>query len=137
MSIAHGAFLAVLLLNTVFSIRFFGPMIRRDAWQWLLDGVLLAIYAWVVLSVGQAVAFPLAATALFVVASLKYVAAWDSIPHHVLRRKVTIDLSGAVLCVAALVTAVAGYPLLAAVGLAIIFALANVVVLWLRPMYQL
>jgi hypothetical protein len=136
MNIAHAAFLAVLVLNTIFSIRFFGPMIRRDRWQWLLDGGLLAIYAALALSIGQGVVFPLAASALFVVAALKYVAAWDSIPTHVLRRKVTIDLCGAVLCVAVLAASIVGYSYAAAVALAAIFALANVVVLWLRPMYR-
>jgi hypothetical protein len=134
---AHVAFFAVLVLNTVFSVRFFGPMIRRDSWQWLVDGALLLIYAGLALSIGQGTAFPFAAAALFVVATLKYAAAWQSIPDYVLKRKITIDLSGAILCLAALGVALAGFPLAAAVAMAALFAAANVVVLWLRPMYRI
>lgn len=136
MTLPHGIFFAILLINTVYSVRFFGPMIHRDGWQWAADATLLSIYGLLMWSLGDSVWFSFFVTILFIVATLKYVLGRHSIPSHVLHRKVIIDLSGALMGSAALGASLLGYANESAWVLAGVFALANMYLLFIRPMYR-
>ncbi len=132
-------FYAVIVLNTFFSVRFFARITPHSWTQSVVDGVLVLIYLALALSLGREWAFPFFALCIFVAAPIKYVLMLGKIPHSdLLRRKLLIELLGAGLCTAALLCAVfLGYPLTAAWTLAIIFSLANIYLLAIRPMYRL
>ncbi len=131
-------FYAVLVLNTFFSIRFYSALQPKNASQFLIDAVLVILYAVLALSLGRPVAFAYAALWLFMMAPQKYALMLGFVPHTVLlRNKILIDLSGTVLCAAILGATIAGYSLAAAWALAGLFVLANVYLLLIRPMYRL
>ncbi|MDO8514399.1 MAG: hypothetical protein Q7S50_02530 [bacterium] len=134
----HSIFYAVLVLNTFFSIRFFSRLIAPSPRQTAVDAILVVLYIILAYSLGNAFAFPLVATCLFLVATAKYVIELDSNPHvSVLKRKISLDLLGAALCAATLGGVLAGNPLASAWILAAVFAAANVYLLFIRPMYRL
>jgi hypothetical protein len=75
---------------------------------------------------------------LFIVAAAKYSLMLYEIPHtHLIERKIRVDLLGALLCAMVLATMNAGFVLQASWALAVVFAIANVYVLGLRPLYRL
>ncbi len=134
----HSIFYALLVLNTFFSVRFFSGILVPSSRQFVVDAALVILYAALAYSLGNPAGFPLAATALFGFASLKYIIELGSNPYTaVLKRKITIDLLGAAFCAAIFVGALFGYPLESAWAFATIFALANVYLLLIRPMYRL
>jgi len=134
----HSIFYYVLVLNTFFSIRFFSDILEPSPRQTAVDTILVVLYIVLAYSLGNAFAFSLAATCLFLVATAKYVIELDSNPHvSVLKRKISLDLLGAALCASALGGTLMGYPLESAWTLAAVFALANVYLLFIRPMYRL
>ncbi len=131
-------FVAMLLAHTYLSVDLFAR-IQTDEWaQWGIDALLLASYAWLVLSIGTTVAFFFANLALFIVAPIKYAHLIERIPHHkLLRRKILVDLSGTALAASMLGIALLGYPTIAAWTLTILFALASVRYLVTHPLYRL
>ena len=134
----HAALYSILVLNTFFSVRFFAGILAVSVRQTVVDGVLVVLYVALAYSLGDASALPLAATCLFAVAAVKYIIELGSNPHTaVLRRKISIDFLGAALCAAALAGTILGYPFESAWALAGIFALANVYLLAVKPMYRL
>lgn len=135
MLLAHGIFLALLLINTVFSVRFFMPLLPRTAAQWVLDALLVLLYLSLFISLGKPLLFPFCATLLFVLATMKYAVALGHAPLPVLRKKIIIDLLGGLLCFGALALAALGYQLEASYLLAGIFCAANVYLLLINPMY--
>jgi hypothetical protein len=137
-ALPHAIFYTVLIVNTFFSIRFFTPLTPRSHYQTLVDGALVVIYAALALSIGWPIAFSFAALALFVVAPMKYTHKLELIPHtKLLRKKILIDLWGTVLCLAVLGGTILGYAPESAWALAIIFSLANVYLLFVKPMYRM
>lgn len=138
MILPHVIFFAVLILNTVFSVRFWRPLQPKSPVQLVIDGVLLANYAALLFAIGRPIEFAFFAALLFIAATMKYAVMLGVVPHtDVLRKKIIIDLLGAFLCAAVLFATLMGYALYAAWALAVIFTLANIYLLYFRPMYKL
>ncbi len=136
--VPHALFFCILLVNTFFSIRFYAEIQPRVFSQSLVDTVLAITYVGLGLSIGHPVAFAVAALALFVAAPPKYALMIAHIPHTaLLKRKVLIDLVGTVSSAALLIGTLVGYSLIAAWLFAVGFALANVYLLCIQPMYKL
>lgn len=135
---AHIVFIAVLLINTLFSVRFWRPLQPKEFSQLFIDAALLMLYAVLAFCAGQGVDFSFFATLLFIVATAKYALMLEKTPHsRTIKRKILIDLAGALLCAAALLGTLMGYAEFSATALAAVFASANVYLLWHRPMYRL
>jgi hypothetical protein len=130
-------FYAVLTINTYFSIQFFTPLTPKSFYQLLVDAALVVAYISLGLSIGFPYAFAFCALLIFVVAPMKYTHKLDLIPHTtLLRKKILIDLCGALMCTVVLGLTIFGYPLFAAWLLAILFSAANVYLLLMNPMYR-
>jgi hypothetical protein len=130
-------FYAVLVVNTWFSIRFFSnlPPVERD--ESIIDGILAVLYVALAFALGQTVTFLAIATILFAFAIPKYALLLRLIDFpHTLKRKMVFDALGTLLCLAALIGALAGYPMESIWVLAVVFTLANLILLTVWPMYR-
>ncbi len=135
-SIPHILFYAVLTINTFFSVRFFSAFTPESMFQSLVDGALAVSYVALALSIGIPVAFTVCALIIFTIAPMKYAHILGKTPHDkTLRKKILIDLMGTMMCVVVLVLTLCGMELDAAWLLAVMFAMANVYLLAIRPMY--
>jgi|SRR3989338_7544545 len=134
----HVLFYTVLVINTFFSVQFYAAIQPKNVSQTLIDITLAVCYIALALSLGQPLPFALWALALFVAAPPKYALMLGLIPHTALLwRKIRIDLTGTAACAGLLAATLLGYPLLGAWVFAILFALANVYLLAIKPMYRL
>lgn len=132
----HVIFYAVLTLNTYYSIRFYSAFTPNSLFQGGIDFLLVVAYIALALSIGQPLAFSLCALLVFMLAPAKYAHMLGRTPHDgTLRRKIRIDLLGTLLCSGAVALTLYGLPLPAAWLLAGLFTIANVYLLWVRPMY--
>lgn len=132
-------FYALLVVNAYPSVRLFSSIVpQEDGRHALLDIILAMSYLFIAASLGQPQQFALCTLVMFLIAAAKYTLMLYDIPHpHLLQRKIRADLLGALLCAGILAAMNFGWVLPAAWALAILFALANVYVLGLRPLYQL
>ncbi|MDZ4227337.1 MAG: hypothetical protein U1D26_02550 [Patescibacteria group bacterium] len=132
-------FYAIILINTFFSIRFFTRITPPSRAQNLIDAALVVSYLALAFSLGHEWAFIFFALVVFIMAPIKYVLMLGVVPmESLLKKKLLIDLAGTVMCAAALIGAVLlDYPLTSAWAMAIIFTLANIYLLAIRPMYRL
>lgn len=128
-------FYAVLVFNTYFSIRFFSrlPPAGRD--EAVIDGVLVILYVVLAFSIGSILAFSFVSTLLFAVAVLKYYLLLGVVDRRGILRKMAIDGLGVLLCAVAFAGSWLGYPLPSAWLQALLFGLANIYLLAVRPMY--
>ncbi len=134
----HALIYAVLVVNTFFSIRFWSALQPVDNRQFFIDAVLIAAYLALALSIGKPLHFALAALMLFIAAPIKYMLMRGRIPHEALRRrKMLLDYLGTVSCIALTLGTLAGYALGSAWLFALGFTLANIYLLFIRPMYRL
>lgn len=130
-------FYAVLVVNTWFSIRFFSnlPPMERD--ESVIDGILTLLYVALAFTIGRTIPFLAVAAVLFAFAVPKYALLLRLIDFpHTLKRKMVFDTLGTLLCVVVLIGAFAGYPMESMWALAIVFTLANLVLLTIWPMYR-
>lgn len=131
-------FYAVLVLNTFFSVRFYSALQPKNSSQVCIDAVLVVAYIALAFSLGRPISFAFAALCLFIIAPQKYALMLELVPHAtLLRNKILIDLSGAMLSAAVLGATIAGYAYAGAWVLAVLFTLANIYLLFIRPMYRL
>jgi len=134
----HFIIYAVLVVNTYFSIRFWGALQPNDFRQLLIDAVLVLAYLALAFSMGEPTYFSLAALCLFILAALKYVLMRGRTSYGaVVERKIRIDALGALSCAVLISGMLLGYALEATWLFAIGFAIANVYLLLIRPMYRL
>jgi hypothetical protein len=138
-SLPLGIFFALLILNTYPSLRLFGSLVPMDDGKHALADLMLAlVYVFLAASFGNPQQFALCALVLFLIAAGKYSLMVEEIPHpQLIKRKINVDLLGALLCAGVLAAMVFGWQQQAAWALAIIFALANIDVLVIRPLYRL
>lgn len=130
---------AMLLFNTYFSIRYFSSrQAARDYRQWISDAALVIIYLLLAFSLDDAMYFVGLTALLFVVATLKYVELFGHAPVHTpLRRKIRVDSLGIVVTtVAALTMLWSTYDRIVTWVMIIFFIIANLDVLWVRPLYR-
>lgn len=134
----HVIFYVVLLINTFFSLRFFAPIQPVNTSQTIIDAACVGAYIAMALSIGFPVAFALSALALFIASPAKYALMLALLPHTaMLRRKILINLLGATASAVLLGITLLGYPLQGAWAFTIAFALANLYLLLINPMYRL
>ena len=131
-------FYAVLILNTFYSVRFFHRIQPVYVSQALVDIVLVVVYTILAFAFGHALLFSYMALWVFLIAPVKYTLMLNHTPHTgALKQKILIDLLGTGFMALVLGIFLAGYVLTSAWLLAIVFALANVYFLFMRPMYRL
>lgn len=131
-------FYIVLVINTFFSIRFYAAMQPGTISQTLIDAALGLCYVALAVSFGHPLLFAFSALCLFIAAPPKYALMLGRVPHAaLLRRKILIDTSGTVACAALLGSTLFGHSLFGMWAFAIVFALANVYLLLIKPMYRL
>jgi hypothetical protein len=131
-------FFAVLIINTFFSIQFYSEIQPKNVSQTLIDTLLVITYLALAFSFGRPELFTFAALCLFIAAPPKYALMLGEIPHlKLLERKMLLDSLGTAGCAALLGATLLGYSLIAIWAMAVLFALANVYLLFVRPMYKL
>lgn len=134
----HVAFYATLTLNSFFSIRLFSSIQPRSFSQGIADAGLVVTYVGLAFSIGYPLLFAFFALGVFIAAPPKYALMLGVIPHpRLLKRKILIDIAGTALCALVLAGTLLGYELESAWILASVFALANLYLLLVRPMYTL
>jgi hypothetical protein len=130
-------FYVVLTINTFFSVRFYAAFTPVLWFQTFIDGVLVFSYIALAFSIGTALPFSIAALVIFTVAPIKYAHLLKKTPYDAtLRRKILIDILGTVLCGTTVLLTLVGFELQAAWLLAIAFAVANIYLLIINPMYR-
>ncbi len=135
-ALPHALFYLILIANTYFSIAFFSRIDAATVPQRVLDVVLGANYLLLAASIGRPALFESIGSSLFALATIKYMLLVRIVNLKVVRRKIRIDLFGCGLCAAALAGSLIGYRLESAWAMTVVFAIANVYLLILRPMYQ-
>ena len=134
--VPHLIFFVVLTINTYFSVQFYSAFTPASAFQSGIDAALTIAYLGLALTIGFPLAFSLFALAAFTIAPAKYAHMLGRTPHDaILRKKILIDLLGTALCVIVLALTIMGYELKAAWILAGVFAIANIYLLAIKPMY--
>jgi hypothetical protein len=133
----HGVLYALILLNTFPSIRIFASIQDpRDAFQNGVDIALGFSYVALVLSLGRPWAFPAATVLMFSLATAKYMHLRGRTAHpRLVRRKTVVDILGAVGAGAAMVASAFWEPSLIHWLWAAGFALAQVHIFLVRPLY--
>lgn len=135
---AQVIFYSVLTLNTFYSVRLFLRLEPRTVEQFLIDTALGCTYMALGFSIGHAWSFAFCALSIFVLAPIKYIRMLDVVPHtRFLRKKLTIDILGTILCTVVMGIVISGYGTIGMWVLAIVFALANIYFLRVDPMYRL
>ena len=138
LSLPLAVFYIVIVINTYPSVRLFASIVPSEKSHYILSDVALTIlYILLAASLGDPITFALSGTFLFIIAAGKYTLLLHDIPHPaLLKRKITIDIMGILLCVGSLGIMLSGYVAVGSWALAIIFALANVYFLGINPMYR-
>ncbi len=132
-------FYAALLVNSYFSVRTFASITPRNhIGQQFLDILLAFCLALLPMNYNFVQNFVLVTTALFIIATLKYIfllplAGFSKL----LYRKIRIDAIGILFCFLAIVGILWGYGRWATQIWAVIFVLANFYVLYWEPHYSL
>lgn len=130
-------FYATLVVNTFFSIRFFGRIAPTTRKSSVIDSILLVAYLALAGVIGRPLVFPSVVTLLFSAATLKYVAFLKGSAYRsTLRRKIIIDLLGVALAGSYLAISLLGYSSVSAWGFTAVFLIANMYLLMVRPMYR-
>ena len=129
------AYYATLVVSTFFSIRIFAPLTPASAIQRAFDVVLVLVYAMLAFSMQSSVSFSGVSAALFLVSIVKYLHLQQLIGRTpTLSRKIRLNVLAALLSCASFGISLAGFPILAAWLLGMIFVAANVYLLTINPM---
>jgi len=133
------SFYALLLLNTYFSIRTFASITpENNLLQHFIDMTLGLCLFILPFQFNLPLNFTLWMTLLFVLAALKYILLIPIAGYsRLLFMKIRVDSLGVLLCLLALWGILLGYVYISTVLWAIIFFLANIHVLWIKPHYGL
>mgnify|MGYP003394456233 CR=1 FL=1 len=132
-------FYATLTLNSYFSIKLFSSIVPPDdKKQWVVDGLLVVSYLALAWFISNPIFFFLAILFLFIIAAFKYTLLLGTISHpKLLKKKIFIDLCGVLMGAIAVTLAGFGFVIETAWAVAIAFVLANVLLLFIRPMYKI
>lgn len=132
-------FYALLLLNTYFSVRTFASITpEENLLQHSIDMALGACLLVLIFQFNAPLNFVLWMMLLFILAALKYILLTPITGHsRLLYMKIRIDSFGVLLCFLALWGILLGYIYISTVLWVLVFFLANLYVLWLRPHYGL
>lgn len=137
-SLPLAIFYAALMVNTYYSVRLFSAIIPEgNARQHGIDAVLVVLYIALALAMGDAALFIVIDILFFIAAVIKYSFLLKVIAQpQLLRRKIRINALGVFGGVVALGGIFIGYPLLSAWILSVSFCIANILLLFVWPMYR-
>jgi hypothetical protein len=131
-------FYILMLINTYFSVRAFTSITPSDKWQMLFDILLGLCLAASPLLFASPANFVLINLFLFIIATLKYIYLIKLVGFSkLLFEKIRIDVLGILLCALCLVGILNNYATLSLKLFAFIFFLANIYVLYYKPLYRL
>ena len=132
-------FYCVLVFNTYFSIKLFSQIIPGDnVLQKIMDAILIILYVLLALNIHSIIWFVLVDTLLFIMAAAKYAFLLNHTDHPLLlKRKILIDLLGILLSTLTLVGIISGYETVSVWLFAMVFLIANILLLSVWPMYRL
>jgi len=132
-------FYALLVVNAYPSVRLFSSIVPQEDGRHALADIILAIsYLFIAASIGQPPQFALCTLVMFLIAAAKYTLMLYDIPHpHLLQRKIRADLLGALMCAGILALMNLGWVYYAAWGMTLIFTVASVYVLAVKPLYKI
>jgi len=128
----------LLVWNDFYSIRYFSSFLdAKKPFQMAIDFFLFLAHVALVFSFAKPLWFHVCLALLFCEATLKYSYELPSVERpERLYRKIVVDTLGSTGCVAATIGIVGGYAHVAAIAWMVIFAIASVYVIHLRPLYQ-
>ena len=131
-------FYLALLINTYFSVKLFSQIIpKSDTLQNVTDAVLVLFYFGLPLALETPLLFYFLSSVFFICSCMKYVFLLGTIAQpKLLKRKILLNLLGALGCLVTFGTAVAGYQSVSWI-FASAFCIGHVIVLFVRPMYRL
>ncbi len=131
-------FYAVLVLNTYFSVRCFASISHKwELKQEFVDVALVIIYIIMALNFNSVQSFVVVSNLLFIVAILKYILLAETIGYSkLLREKIRVNAFGILYCFLALIGILWGYGRQVVLIWSIGFAIVNVYVLLLKPLYN-
>ncbi len=132
-------FYITIVINTFFSVQLFTQIIpKEDLTQKCFDVALVLVYLWMAYAMKNVLLFAFVDTLLFIIAAGKYTGLLRVVNHPILlKRKIIIDLIGALAGLLAIGGIVLGYPLETAWALAASKVVANIALLYFWPMYRL
>ena len=134
-------FYAILVLNTFFSVRVFSAIIPKDnIVQNVIDiGIVVPLYFILAFQFQNPLGFVATATALFAILVIKYSLLLNILPTHrrLLRKKIFVNTLGLLLLGASSLMVALGHTLFTPFFYTIIFALANIYLLTINPLYRL
>ena len=138
LSLPLAIFYVILIVNTYFSVKLFSGIIPKDnVLQDSIDFVLVMFYIAMSASMNNPILFYVVPSVFYIIASMKYTILLGIIDYPVLlKRKIFVNLLGSLACVTVLSLAVFNYNF-AGWLFAGEFFVANIVVLWLWPIYRL
>lgn len=133
-----GVFYATLTVNTFVSMLFYANLFPSlSPLEWACELLLVALYVALAGALNAIPLFEAIALTMFVVATLKYTHLLRRGEHlPTLKKKITIDLLGILLCTLCLIAALCGFALQSAYILTVTFVLANIYLLIVSPMYR-
>jgi hypothetical protein len=132
-------FYIVLAINTYFSIELFASIVSpRSRIQQFMDAVLLLLIVGLAFTLQNPIIFIFIDLLMFIVATIKYTLILGEVDHpKLLKRKIIIDLLGALLAGAVLIGILYGYQAYSIWILTSVFLCANIILLFVWPMYRL
>jgi len=138
-SLPLAIFYALLVVNAYPSVRLFSSIVPQEDGKHALADIILAVsYLCIAASIGQPQQFAICTLVMFMIAAAKYTLMLYDIPHpHLLQRKIRADLLGALLCAGILAFMNLGFVYYAAWGMTALFAVANIYVLAVKPLYKI
>lgn len=132
-------FYIVLAINTFFSIELFASIVSpRSRIQQMMDAILLVLIIGLAFTLQNPILFIFIDLVMFIMATIKYTLILNVVDHpKLLKRKIIIDLSGALLAGLALIGILYGYQVYSIWILTSVFLCANIILLFVWPMYRL
>lgn len=130
-------FYAIMVWNTYYSVDYFSRVIPiNPPLQVLVDSVLFLLYFLAALSFLNTYLFILTLGLIFAVATVKYALALNVVEHpRKLFRKIVVDTMGMLMVTCALIGAALGYDRITAIALVVVFGIANIYVIYIKPLY--
>ncbi len=130
-------FYIILIVDSYFSVGFFSKIVpSKRVDQKIIDFLLVCFYLILILNINNEIWYLLSAIMLFAVATLKYIFLLGVVDFRVLKRKLMIDILGMIVCVLALVGYLIGLEMMAMWIWSLIFLLANIYLLIIKPVYK-
>ncbi|MDD5164948.1 MAG: hypothetical protein PHG25_00190 [Candidatus Pacebacteria bacterium] len=132
-------FYASITLNTYYSMRLFTTIAgAHNFLQDSVDIILVILYLFLAFNFNNPFVFMLTVTGLFILAVTKYVLLWGKISYpQLLIKKIKIDSAGVILCVIAFALVISSNVSIGTWLLSLVFGIANIILLYFRPMYRL